>query len=130
VKQTYLKNLFLSNAPLVTISLILGYSFWYIASYDHMIRLQINVPLCFSHTTQEYDIQAPEKISVTLQGKRSDIYNLEEISLAAHIDTDKLLPGKHGIILTDQHLFLPHNIMLVQYKPANLAVTIIEKEKL
>ncbi len=130
MKQTLLKNLFLSNAPLVTISLILGYSFWYIASYNQIVTLQVNVPLCFSNTAQEYDIQAPEKVAVTLQGKRSDIYTLEEDSLAAHIDTHKLLPGKHGIILKDHHLFLPHNIMLVNYKPANLALTIIEKEKL
>jgi len=129
VKVARLKNLFLSNAPLATISLLLGYSFWYIASYDHIVSLKINVPLCFSELPDMYTINAPEKIAVTLKAKRSDFYTLEEKSLAAHINVNKLLPGKHGIILTEQHLFLPKNIVLTNYKPANLCITISANKK-
>ena len=128
MKKTNLKTLFLTNAPLVIISLFLGYSFWYIASYDQTVILQFNVPLCFAGTMDSYTLQAPEKIDVTLKGRRADIYALEKESLAVHINTSKLLPGKHGIIVTDQHLFLPKNVVLVQYKPTNLTVTIAEIE--
>ena len=121
-----LKNLFLTNAPLVIISLFLGYSFWYIASYDQIITLQLNVPLCFAGTVDNYTLEAPEKIDVTLKGKRVDIYALDKEALAAHINTSKLLPGKHGILLTEQHLFLPKNVALVQYKPTNLTITVSE----
>lgn len=109
--------------PLVIISLILGYSFWYIASYDQTVMLQLNVPLCFAGAT-DYTLHAPEKINITIKGKRADIYALDPQSLAAHININKLLPGKHGILLTEQHLFLPKNITLVHYKPSNLSVTI------
>ncbi|HLW72762.1 MAG TPA: hypothetical protein VKR54_01820 [Candidatus Babeliales bacterium] len=126
MKKIELKNLFLTNAPLIIISLFLGYSFWYIASYDQTVTLQINVPLCFAGTTDNYSLQAPEKIDVTLKGKRADIYALEKQSLAAHINTSKLLPGIHGIIITEQHLFLPKSVALVQYKPTNLTITISE----
>jgi len=122
------KNLFLSNAPLAIISILLGYSFWYIASYNHIVTLQFNVPLCFSNLPEHYSIDAPEKIAITIKGKRSDIYSLEKPSLAAHINVQRLLPGKHGIMLTEQHLFLPKDIVLTQYKPANLAITICEKK--
>lgn len=126
MKTAHLKKLFLTNAPLVIISLFLGYSFWYIASYDQTVMLQINVPLCFAGTTDNYAIDAPEKIDITLKGKRTDIYALDKEALAAHINTHKLLPGKHGIIITEQHLFLPKNITLIQYKPANLTITVSE----
>ena len=126
MKKAVLKNLFLTNAPLVIISLFLGYSFWYIASYDQTVTLQINIPLCFAGTMNNYAIDAPEKIDITLKGKRADIYALDKESLAAHINTSKLLPGKHGILLTEQHLFLPKNVVLVQYKPTNLTITISE----
>lgn len=109
------------------VSLLLGYSFWYIASYNHIVTLQCNVPLCFSALSHEYSIQAPEKIAITIKGKRSDIYSLERKALAAHINVNKLLPGKHGIMLTEQHFFLPKNIALTNYKPANLSITITEK---
>jgi len=123
VNTTRLKKLFLTNAPLAIICLILGYSFWYIASYDQTIMLQLNVPLCFAGAT-DYTFYAPEKINVTIKGKRADMYALDKQTLAAHININKLLPGKHGILLTDQHLFLPKNITLVHYKPSNLTVTI------
>lgn len=122
-----LKKLFLSNAPLVIISLVLGYSFWYIASYDQTIMLSFNVPLCFAGAVDNYNLYAPETIDVTFKGKRTDIYALDKEALAAHVNISKLLPGKHGIVLTEQHLFLPKNITLVQYKPSNLTITISDK---
>jgi hypothetical protein len=130
VKATQPKNLYLANAPLLSISLLLGYSFWYIASYNHTVNLQLSVPLCFSELPQSYSVQAPEKITVTLKGKRSDLYALDRQALAAHITIEKLLPGKHGIIVKEQHLFLPKNIALTQYKPANLCIIISENKKI
>lgn len=124
MKITDLKILFLTNAPVVIISLFLGYSFWYIASYDQTVVLQFNVPLCFAGSINNCTLDAPEKIDITLKGKRADIYALEKESLAAHINTNKLLPGKHGIVITEQHLFLPKSVTLVQYKPTNLTITI------
>ena len=129
MKTIHLKNLYLSNAPLAIISLLLGYSFWYIASYNHLMSLQLTVPLYFSDLPEMYTIDAPEKIMVTLTAKRSDLYSLERKSLAAHITIEKLLPGKHGIVITEQHLFLPKNIALTHYKPANLFILITEKQK-
>ena len=124
MKITNLKTLFLTNGPLIIISLFLGYSFWYIASYDQTVILQFDVPLCFAGAIDGYTLEAPEKIDITLKGKRADIYALEKESLAAHISTNKLSPGKHGIVITEQHLFLPKSVTLVQYKPSNLTITI------
>jgi hypothetical protein len=130
VKAVHLKNLYLANAPLAIISLLLGYSFWYIASYNHMAHVQLTVPLCFSELPQNYSVQAPEKVAITLKAKRSDLYALDRETLAAHININKLLPGKHGIILTEQHLFLPKNIALTHYKPANLSIIISENKNI
>ena len=127
MKAIQLKHLFLANAPLLSISFLLGYSFWYIASYDHVTNLPITIPLCFSELKDTYTLHAPEKITVTLTAKRSHLYALDRNSLAAHINIDKLLPGKHGIVITEQHLFLPKNIAITQYRPANLFIIISQK---
>lgn len=123
-----LKKQLLTNLPLIIISLFLGYSFWYIATYDQTVMFQLNVPLCFAASADNCALQAPENIQITLKGKRTDMYALDKSSLAAHINIDKLLPGKHGILLTEQHLFLPNNISLVHYKPANLTITIAAQD--
>lgn len=127
MKAIHLKNLYLANAPLAIISLLLGYSFWYIASYNHMINFQCTIPLYFYDASSTYTIHAPEKVVVTLTAKRSDLYALDRSTLAAHININKLLPGKHAIVLTKQHLFLSKNIALTHYKPANLCIVISEK---
>ena len=124
MKAANLKNLCLNNAPLAIISLLLGYSFWYIASYNQIVTLQLDVPLCFSALPAHVTVHAPEKITITVSGPRANMYCVEEKTLAAHVNINKLLPGKHGIILTEQHLFLPKNIALTNYKPANLCITI------
>ena len=122
-----LKKLFLSNAPLKIISLFLGYSFWHIASINNPVTVSLSIPLCFNHVPDFCTIQAPENILVTLQAKRSDLYALEKSSLAAHVTINKPLPGKYGIILNENHLFLPHTILLLQYKPSNLSFTLYDK---
>ena len=124
MKAANLKNLCLNNAPLAIISLLLGYSFWYIASYNQTVTLQLDVPLCFSTLPANITVHAPEKITITLSGPRVDLYSIEEKTVAAHVNVNKLLPGKHGIILTEQHLFLPKSVALTNYKPANLFITI------
>lgn len=123
---TYLKNLFLSNPLLKLTSLFLGYSFWYIASAHQIVTLQCRVPLSFNELPQHYSINAPEDITITLQGKRIDMYELDHTSLAVHRTIKKISPGKHALCLTKQDLFLPESITLLQYSPSNLSVTIKE----
>jgi hypothetical protein len=130
MKVVPLKNLFLNKAPLAIVSLFLGYSFWHMASVHHLVSLHVSVPLCFTQTADTYDIDAPETIDIILQGKRSDLYALENDSLAAHVNINKLLPGKHGIIITEKNLFLPQTITLTHYKPSNLTITIRDTKQL
>lgn len=125
MKVLPLKTIFFSNAPLKIISLFLGYSFWYIATINQPTTLTTTIPLCFGQLSSNYIIDAPETISVTLQGRRADLYTLDTNLLAAHVNINKLLPGKHGIVLKDHHLFLPHTITLQKYSPSPLSVTII-----
>ena len=86
----------------------------------------MSVPLCFA-ASDEYNITAPEKITVTLKGRRADLYTLDTTTLAAHINAEKLSCGKHGIILKENHLFLPYSIALAQYTPSNIVITVTKK---
>src|SRR5580693_2934536 len=118
-----LKYLLLNNAPLKIISLVLGYSFWHIATINQIITTTVTIPLCFN-LAENYTINAPEKINITLKGKRSDLYTIDISSLAAHIDATKLSLGKHGILINEHNLFLPQTISVVCYKPSNIIITI------
>jgi hypothetical protein len=119
-----LKNLLTNNISLKIISIILGYSFWHIASYNTLIQKTFTVPLSFITNNDNCTINAPEEITVTLHAKRHDFALLDSTSLAAHVPISTLQPGKHALKIDKQHLFLPHNVSLVHYTPSNLSVTI------
>ena len=122
------KHLLQNNASLAIVSLFFGYSFWHIATHNHIISTTITVPLCF-HGADEFDISAPEKVEVTLVGKRIDLYALDTATLAVHISLDESFSTKHGIIIKESHLFLPHTITLARYKPSNITIQTTKKEK-
>ncbi len=86
----------------------------------------MSVPLCFI-TSENSLITAPEKITVTLKGRRTDLYTLDTTTLAAHINTKHLPSGTHGIIIKENHLFLPHTITLARYAPSNIMITVTKK---
>jgi hypothetical protein len=127
MKSLLAKKLLLSSMPLKLISLFLGYSVWYICSINQIITISLTVPLCFT-SPEHYIIDAPEKIIVTLQGKRSAMYGIDERSLAAHTDITDLLPGKHALSISRDNLFLPDTITIVDYKPINLFIAITDKK--
>ena len=124
MKTVLLKSIFLNNRLLKIICLLFGYSFWYIASFNTICTIQINIPLYFTTQLNKYCASAPETISVTLKGKRCDMYSLEIENLAAHINIDNFQAGKHAITIDEQNFFLPKTISLVRYKPSNLYITI------
>jgi len=124
-----LKNLLLSNTPLKIICIFLGYSFWYIASFNQLINYSIRIPLCFTSSLNNHIIKAPEFIDITLEGKRSSLYALDKKALNAHVDIEKFSIGTHNILLNDKNLFLPKEIRLVHYKPLNLTFTIISNNE-
>lgn len=113
------------NVPLKVISLMLGYTFWYIFGNSHTSTVWITVPLCFYNVPTAQTIRAPETISIKVAGKRSDLRSLDPEQLAIHINAEKLQHGRNILALTDDALFLPNFIKLVHYTPSNPMVEIL-----
>ncbi len=118
------------NVPLKVISLMLGYTFWYIFGNSHTSTAWITVPLCFYNVPTAQTIRAPETISVKIAGKRSDLRSLDSAQLAIHINAEKLDPGRTVLTITNDALFLPNSIKLVHYTPSNPMVEILPLNEL
>lgn len=113
------------NAPLKVISLMLGYTFWHIFGNSHTSTAWITIPLCFYNVPEAQTVRAPETISIKVAGKRSELRALDPTQLAIHINAERLQLGRNLITITDDALFLPHSIKLVQYNPSNPTVEIL-----
>lgn len=125
--KTVLKKLLLDSLPLKVISLTLGYAFWCMLSQTHTASLQLTVPLTFYNVPQALAVQAPETVHITLVGKRSDLWHIDQKTLALHIDMAGKQAGEHPVQLTVAHAFLPETIKLVDYTPCNLSVHLTAK---
>lgn len=109
----------LKNMPLNIISLVLGYTFWYMFGSSHTITAWITVPLSFYNTPIHTSIKAPESISLKIAGKRDDIRSLDLNQVAIHIDAQDLHEGKNLLTINAQKLLLPDTIKTLHYIPIN-----------
>jgi hypothetical protein len=110
-------------------ALLLSFLLWSQLTRLHNHNLTVTVPVCFygeAATTTQHD--APETITVTLQGKKRDIATLDKSMLAVHIDSTTLRPGINGIVLTSKNLFLPEAIAVVHYTPLPLVIVKLEEK--
>lgn len=122
--QPSLRKVLTSNPIHKVCSLIIGITVWGVISPLHNDMLTIEVPLCFYNTPQQGMgtlPQAPERITVTLRGKRSALRRLDRANLAAHVDTAHI--DASGIIprITEKNLLLPKTIKVVEYRVTKTA---------
>jgi len=107
-------------------ALFVGITFWALANTFHDATITVEIPICF-YNTDTTTVSAPEKIRITLSGKRTHLKALNFTQLAAHIDASTL--KKSGpTILSEKHLLLPRSIKLVNYYPTNLILSVQHKE--
>jgi len=123
-----LKKIFLNNAQIKIISLILGYSFWHIVSQSHTSNIWLEAPICFYQAPKNIDIEAPEKIKIQLSGKRADLYTINTETLAFHINMQDTQAGNQVIRISENQLLLPESIKMVRCYPANIAISVTERK--
>lgn len=103
---------------------MLGYGVWLMLSQSQQTTLNLEIPICYYNLQSDLIIKGPETITVSLTGKRTDIFALDHKNLALHLDGSTLVPGTHPIDVSAKILFLPSAIKLVHYSPLNAVITV------
>ena len=119
IKQITLHHNFIKLA-----SCVIGYSLWVFLAQHQNITVTQTIPLCFFHTNETYLISAPESVTISVSGKRKDIYRYNPEENAFHINASRFTEGKHHIQLTNENLFLPDSIKLVQLIPSSITLNV------
>lgn len=103
-------------------ALIIGIGLWSLISASHETTLELTVPLCFYNVSDNYTIEAPENIKITLKGTRTRLKILAAEPPVVLLNAGKLKNDATKIILTSDELYLPPDIKLVHYHPLPLIV--------
>ncbi len=117
------KTIITNNLTLKAVSLIMGYTFWFIWSQSQTISYDLDVPLCVYNVPESAQFQAPEKVKVKLAGKLQDFYNLDLDNLAIHVDGSTLHTGSNQCVVKNEQLFVPDAIKMVHYAPSNILIS-------
>jgi len=123
LNKTFIAN----NLTLKAISLIMGYTFWFIWSQTQTTSYSLDVPLCVYNVPETAEIKAPETVSIALAGTLQDLHDLDLDNLAIHIDGATLHEGKNECIVKNEQLFVPDAIKMVHYAPSNILISYNEK---
>lgn len=116
------KKILLTNLTLKVSAFILATVLWYITSQTRIVHQTVHVPICFYNTSENTLINAPETVCVTVAGTRQDMLALDYKNCGLHIDASKLTTATNRLPITDQNLFLPHNVCMVQCKPSYVEI--------
>lgn len=110
----------LNNLSLNILAIVFGYTLWKSISEHQVINVTLQAPVSWYGTTG-LTVDAPEKISVTLQAKRDELYTLTK-TVAAHIDAATLHEGENPIKLNASHFILPESVKLVNCSPKQITI--------
>lgn len=120
--MTKIINLAFSNPILKINSLIIAFFVWLALSQNQLINLSLNLPIYFYNNEKNLIISGPDKIDVKLYGKKSCFWHINKEELAIFIDFNEI-NSNVPYVLSNNNLFLPSNIKLVDYNPKKLIFT-------
>ena len=121
-----IQSIILSRPMLKVHAVILGFSIWFIISQSHIVSTTRTVPLSFYHQRKNRQIYAPEAISITAFGPKGHLNQLFHSEYAVHINLNSYKPGTHKIELSQEDLFLPQTVKLLQLNPSIIQIKIAE----
>lgn len=117
------KTLITNNLTLKVISLIMGFTFWFVWSDKQPTSCRVDVPLCVYNVPEHAAFQAPETVKVELCGKLKDLYDLDLDNLAIHIDGSTLHEGNNQCIVKNEQLLIPDDVKMTHCAPSNIMIS-------
>jgi hypothetical protein len=118
-----------NNILLKLASLMFGFAFWYLCMHHTTGYQQLLVPLSFHDIPNNVVIDAPETVAITVRGNRAVFHTLDREVLVFHINASNLNKGENTIRLSDQPLFLPEQLRLLNCSPSTILVYVHDKKE-
>lgn len=118
--------LLLSNWMTKLYAVVFGFSIWLIVSQSHIVSITKTVSLSFYNQPKNTQVYAPETVTISTFGPKQNLTQTFGAEYAVHINLSNYPLGTHQIELSQQDLFLPPSIKLLQLKPSMLQIKIAQ----
>ena len=118
------KKIFQSKLLLSAIAIIYAYFLWLMISQSFMDSIHINVPIIFYDIPAKNEIKTQENIDVHVKGQRFDLRHLVKQNVSVSISAKNLTLGENPFTISQEHIFLPDEVKLIDYNPAQLTILV------
>jgi hypothetical protein len=103
-------------------SCFMGFFIWYSVSNSRTITRTISVPIYFTDSKADIQINAPESTQITIAGTRGDIQKTVQAG-AIHFEGSQLSVGKKTVRPTYKNFLLPSAVKVLNYMPIEVSIT-------
>ena len=119
-----LKKIFTTKLLLKVVAILYAYFLWLIISQSLSTSLDTKLPIIIYNIPQQHTVKAPSYVNVRLTGKRMELRDFVSQSPSVNIDGSTFFVGDNDCPVLQEHIFLPQEIKLIDYKPSRLKIRV------
>jgi YbbR domain-containing protein len=119
VQRTFFQRVFLHNAGLKLLSLLIAVALWFAVARSPVAEVEMRVPIEFHNLPDNLEIDSASftEAQIRLRGPERVIHRLQPSDVRAEIDLANVRPGERTFDLTGRHVHVPQDLEVVQIIP-------------
>jgi YbbR domain-containing protein len=131
VQHSLLQRIFVHNAGLKFVSLLLAIGLWMAVARDPIEEVELNVPIEFRNLPDNLEIDSASftKAQIRLRGPERVIHRLDTTDVRAQIDLTGVRPGERTFDLTGRQIRVPEEVNVVQIIPGQFHLSFDNRAK-
>lgn len=117
------KSFFTTNIELKAASLILAVVLWFFVILIGRSEITIDIPVIFKNAPANLEVvDAPQEVSVTIEGQERIVKQLKQSEINAVIDLDGSKAGRVFFTLSKENIKLPKTLVITNIDPETVSL--------
>jgi YbbR domain-containing protein len=121
-----MRSRILDNLGLKVISLVLGFSLWYVVAGERGTEIVLSIPLEFHNVPEGLEVieESAQQVDVRLRGSSEFLRGLSPQEIQAAVDLTEADPGDSTVYLTPDQVDTPYGVRVMRVTPASVNLVI------
>ncbi len=114
------------NLGLKVISLVLGFSLWYVVAGERGAEFVLEIPLEFRNVPEGHEVieESVKQVDVRLRGSSEFVRALSPQEIQVVVDLSNADPGENTVYVTPDHVRTPYGVRVMRVTPASVKVSL------
>ena len=110
----------LDNLGLKLISIVLGFSLWYIVAGGQGAEIVLPIPLEYRNVPEGMEVieESVQQVDIRLRGSSEILRRLTPQEIQAGVDLSGALPGEQSFYLSPENIVVPFGVRVLRVTPA------------